>query len=66
MEHPIFVGIYLLLEEIRGFIGSSFLSLRERKDYGGRSLMDTIDISEVLHDEDAAVETKREEKKFKV
>ena len=63
VEHPISEGIYLSLEEILGFIGSGFLSLIEIKDYGGRSLMDAIDISEVLHDEDTAVETKREEKK---
>ena len=62
VEHPISEEIYLSVEEIMGFIGSGFLSLREIKDYGGRSLMDAIDISEVLHDEDAAVETKREEK----
>ena len=55
VEHPISEGIYLSLEEILGFIGSGFLSLREIKDYGGRSLMDAIDFSKVLHDEDAAV-----------
>ena len=67
VEHPISEGIYLSVEEILGFIGSGFLSSRESKDYGGRSLMDAIDISEVLHDEDAAVETERErKKKFRV
>ena len=66
VEHPISEGIYLSLEEILGFIGSGFLSLRKIKDYGERSLMDAIDISEVLHDEDAVVETKREGKKLRV